>query len=220
MSAITTHAITTQSPVGKGVCGSWFGTAKIVLKPERGTPVEAQREHAAFLLGSVLGVPVVPGFVVPGEGWCSAYVSGLEEYGARFNYSPNTGRVWIESNADLLAKCAAFDWIIGNGDRHSGNLGFDGNGDLVLYDHGYCFSPPRWTDDNKRKLYSVSMGVYWDGVDAVPGFMDMVKAHAKDIRTILTHSLVLSIMRTVGRVEDVEGVLDRLSMEPFANNAL
>jgi len=50
----------------------------------------------------------------------------------------------VERNFDRAMKIAVFDFIIGNGDRHEGNIIVDGRGQLWAIDHdtGYTFGAP------------------------------------------------------------------------------
>ncbi|ABQ31614.1 MULTISPECIES: HipA family kinase [Acidiphilium] len=47
-----------------------------------------------------------------------------------------------------LGQLYGFDTWTANVDRHTGNLLFDGKGEIWLIDHGYCYTGPSWQVDH------------------------------------------------------------------------
>jgi Phosphatidylinositol 3- and 4-kinase len=122
-------------------------TVPIVYKPRGGeTPLWdypdgtlCHREVAAFLLAEALGWPNVPLTVLRdgprGEGAVQLFV----DHDPAEHYFTLRDRF-----ADEFRRVAAFDAIVGNGDRKAGHCLLDGDGTVWVVDHGLCFAARPW----------------------------------------------------------------------------
>jgi hypothetical protein len=122
-------------------------SALAVYKPRAGeTPLWdfpdgtlCNREVAAYLVARELGWPDVPPTVLrdgpQGEGSVQLYVDGVpgEHY--------FTLRERFE---DTFRSVAAFDLVVGNGDRKGGHCLLGRDGRVWVVDHGLCFAPRPW----------------------------------------------------------------------------
>ncbi|MGW4720507.1 hypothetical protein [Nocardia sp. NPDC004260] len=92
----------------------------------------AKREVAAFRVDEALGFGLVPP---------TAMVRGPKGWGSVQQFVPSTGaRNPTEYPKLQQQRMAAFDYIIGNTDRHPyGNFRTDLNGNIVAIDHGLAF---------------------------------------------------------------------------------
>lgn len=119
----------------------------VVYKPRAGeTPLWdfpdgtlADREVAAERVATALGWPNVPPTVLRdgphGEGSVQLFVEAdLHEH-----YFTLRGRF-----LDDFRKVAAFDVVVGNGDRKSGHCLLAPDGSIWVVDHGLCFSIEPW----------------------------------------------------------------------------
>lgn len=98
-----------------------------------------QREVAAYLVARSLGWPRVPPTVLRdgphGEGSVQVFV----EADPREHFFTLRRRRLAE-----FRPAAAFDVVVGNGDRKSGHCLLDGEGAIWFVDHGLCFHPMPW----------------------------------------------------------------------------
>jgi hypothetical protein len=122
-------------------------TALAVYKPREGeTPLWdfpegtlCNREVAAYLVARELGWPDVPATVLRdgphGEGSVQLYVEAdpAEHY--------FTLRDRFE---DVFRAVAAFDLVVGNGDRKAGHCLLAPDGRIWVVDHGLCFASDPW----------------------------------------------------------------------------
>jgi uncharacterized repeat protein (TIGR03843 family) len=97
------------------------------------------REVAAYLLARELGWPNVPPTVLRdgphGEGSVQLFVeSDPDEHYFTLR----------EAHADVFRAVAAFDVVVGNGDRKAGHLLLAPDGRVWVVDHGLCFSAEPW----------------------------------------------------------------------------
>jgi hypothetical protein len=137
-----------DAPVLSGASGCHVQSARIVRKQCAGLV-----EQIAFMVGSLIGLPVVPGFADSEDTWHSVFIPGMVEWRERFNdevsewsqriiYGTNQALLapWIAKpeNARMMARVRAFDEFLGNCDRHEGNLGLVGDS-LVVFDHDHIF---------------------------------------------------------------------------------
>jgi hypothetical protein len=124
-----------------GCSGARPASAKVITKPRAG-----QSEQAAFMIGSLLGVPVVPGFADADNNWHSVFVPGMQTVRDRFEArrgwvtDKDAFRAWVQEtdNVRAMARLRAFDEVISNGDRHHRNLGVACDA-LVVFDHDLIF---------------------------------------------------------------------------------
>ncbi|MDQ4005140.1 MAG: SCO1664 family protein [Actinomycetota bacterium] len=152
------------------------GSLPVVYKPREGeTPLWdfpqgtlCQREVAAYVVASALGWPNVPPTVLRdgphGEGSVQLFVDA--EAGEHY-YTLRERRP-----GDFRA-VAAFDMVVGNGDRKSGHclLGIDGQ--IWVIDHGLCF--------NDRAALRT---VIWEfaGEPVPPDLLDDIRGLHRDLR--------------------------------------
>lgn len=126
------------------------------------------REAAASDIAEVMGLDDVVPPVVVRE--IDGRVGSLHEYRnneltvARDKYNPFD----VIANDQEIARVAAFDYLIGNQDRHNGNwLVNENSGDYVLIDHGLAF--PESNDWGIRSNFMVNVRdkdlLVRDGVD-------------------------------------------------------
>ncbi|MGH2723765.1 MAG: SCO1664 family protein [Actinomycetota bacterium] len=118
-----------------------------VYKPRRGeTPLWdfpegtlCNREVAAYEVARELGWPAVPPTVLRdgphGEGSVQLFVDSHPEQ----HYF-----TLRDSRLDEFLPGAAFDVVVGNGDRKAGHCLSDGDGVIWFVDHGLCFHPTPW----------------------------------------------------------------------------
>lgn len=148
-----------------GEHSSWIandGENKLYVKPEsqhdfhQDSPV---KERAAFVLGNAMGMNV-PHTVVrrvqtpledrPGQRTSFASVHHgvpntttlghmMNQLGIRSEYYDPEYNEFLEENAAKRRQMLLLDQIIGNPDRHSGNLLIDHNGEWYPIDHGAAF---------------------------------------------------------------------------------
>jgi uncharacterized repeat protein (TIGR03843 family) len=121
--------------------------ALAVYKPRAGeTPLWdfpegtlCNREVAAALVAEALGWPAVPPTVLRdgphGEGSVQLYV----------DFDPGQHYFTLrETRLHEFRPVAAFDVIVGNGDRKAGHCLVDAAGTIWSVDHGLCFHPTPW----------------------------------------------------------------------------
>ena len=121
--------------------------APVVYKPRQGeSPLWdfppgtlCNREVAAYLVAEALGWPGVPPTVLRegplGEGSVQLFVRakpGEHYFTLRDRF------------ADEFRRVAAFDVLVGNGDRKSGHCLLDADKSIWVVDHGLCFSADPW----------------------------------------------------------------------------
>jgi hypothetical protein len=122
-------------------------TALAVYKPRAGeTPLWdfpegtlCNREVAAYLVARELGWPDVPATVLRdgphGEGSVQLY---LEADPAEHYFSLR------DRFEDVFRAVAAFDLVVGNGDRKAGHCLLAPDGRIWVVDHGLCFAAAPW----------------------------------------------------------------------------
>jgi hypothetical protein len=127
-----------------------FGTAKVVTKSDY-----TGAEQAAYIIGTLLGLPMAPGFSDDHGHWHSIFVPGLTDFRNYFGQRDSEDDPWRSYTLDIdrinawlgedgqrvtmLHRLRVFDEIVGNCDRHAGNVGIDSNGAMVVYDHDLCW---------------------------------------------------------------------------------
>ena len=150
-------------------------TVRVVYKPRDGeTPLWdfpagtlCRREVAAYVLAEALGWPNVPPTALRdgpmGEGSVQLFV----EHDPREHYFTLRDR-----SADELRAVAAFDVVVGNGDRKGGHCLAGTDGTTWVIDHGLCFN-----------VDAVLRTVIWDfaGEPLPPAILDDVARVAGDL---------------------------------------
>jgi hypothetical protein len=127
----------TLESAGTGITLPKLGTADVVVK--RDLLWNIQAEHLSLLLGTVLGLPMVPGFpaFIGGEWkWATIRIPNARTLGQAYGGYATSWKVFTDNHWDLSQRIFAFDLLIGNIDRHDGNLLVDSDDKVWLIDHG------------------------------------------------------------------------------------
>lgn len=183
----------------------------------------AGREVSAYLVGAATGWSPVPPTVLRdrgplGEGMCQLWidddaVSEEEILGfvptndvprrwrriARAQDDDGNAYVLAHANDERLARLAAFDAVINNGDRKGGHIINTVDGQVYGVDHGVCFNV-----DNK--LRTILWG--WVGEPLSPEIVDVLGK----LRAEMCGSLgdALGAHLTISEVNHVNARIDRL----------
>lgn len=110
---------------------------------------QAEREAAAWEVAKLVGMDdlATPCYVARLNGQKGSIMAW--NAGAHIAASEYSNMYDGEEN---VARAAAFDWVIGNEDRHAGNWMIDKHGDMHLIDHGCCFP-----DQAPYSMYNASI---------------------------------------------------------------
>jgi uncharacterized repeat protein (TIGR03843 family) len=174
-------------------------TLPVVYKPREGEMplwdfpegTLCQREVAAYLLAESLGWPNVPPTVLRdgphGEGSVQLFVDaepGEHYYTLR------------ERRADEFRPIAAFDALVGNGDRKSGHCMLGVDGQIWVVDHGLCF--------NRDPMLRT---VIWEfaGEPVPPALLVDVRRLHEQLRSRPGAGELLSLLSA----EEIEALVDR-----------
>jgi SPP1 gp7 family putative phage head morphogenesis protein len=112
---------------------------------------DPERDRAGYLVAREMGVDT-PVTVVRDEAWHDLGMSSLQEF-------RDFSKYWEGAVTDAeLRRMRLLDIVIGNLDRHGGNLGVTPEGTLIVFDHGFTF--PK---------YIFSHSYDWPGNDALMG---------------------------------------------------
>lgn len=175
------------------------GGVLAVYKPRAGeTPLWdfpegtlCQREVAAYVLADALGWPAVPPTVLRdgphGEGSVQLFI---EADPAAHYFTLRDGR------RDAFPPVAAFDVVVGNGDRKAGHCLLDPDGAVWVVDHGLCFQVRPWLRT-----------VIWDfaGEPVPAALLDDLRRVAADLRGGGMRARMLPLLAA----DEVDAVADR-----------
>jgi hypothetical protein len=152
--------------VEAGVCDTWLGTVRLSTGRDARAfvkllpPRQILSELVASLLAHYSELPAPLPLLVKvyrttlplSSSWQENEVERLA-FGSEDVAQPSFSRFTNQSqtviakllNWEYLNRTGAFDEWIANGDRHSGNLLFDGNSGFWLIDHSHAFTGAEWT---------------------------------------------------------------------------
>lgn len=126
-------------PVGDGVTGSRYCTLGGVVKTDvPGTAAyQVANEYICGALAIAVGLPAPPGTVARLADGSAAYVA--LRFGPRGDKPPpvNPAEVVLD-RPKLSAGVVMFDCWVLNGDRHQGNLAYQPEAGLSIFDHGHA----------------------------------------------------------------------------------
>lgn len=126
------------------------------------------REAAASDVADIIGLgDLVPPTVIRehegGKGSLQKFVSGAETALDKDSDIDDDGNSPKFDGEKDRARAAAFDYLIGNTDRHHGNWLVKGNGNLVLIDHGLAFPDSHKEDNSNIDFVQAAAGKYASG---------------------------------------------------------
>lgn len=154
----------------------------------------SRREMAAFDVATKLGidVPDVSRVEVGGQdGTAMRWIDGIKDGGDKFAAGG------VKKQPARLTELAVFDFIIGNTDRHSGNLIVDNKGNLYPIDNGLTFPESRWRADKPEVSIGGNMSQFIskasrsDSVGGEPRMRELMTEVAKpEFKAYLRNSAV------------------------------
>jgi hypothetical protein len=125
-------------PLGLGITGSRDVTVGGIAKAKHvNAPYSVQNEFVANRIAQFLHLPVSPGYVQEDDAQEIHFIS--------LNFNPNglslppiIPDIVVPLHPEVCAGVLAFDILIGNCDRHAGNLMHDmTTNEMVIFDHGH-----------------------------------------------------------------------------------
>lgn len=134
-----TIKLTKGGLVGLGITSPQFGNVETIVKNE-----DVVQEYISVELAHLLGVPVPPGFIAKDEygDWCFISVRvGIFE--PSYNDEAAVKDLTIKTHPKAYAQAQridAFDYLIGNSDRHPGNAVWTSKDSIAAIDHGFALS--------------------------------------------------------------------------------
>lgn len=128
-----------EGPIGQGASNGQWVQLRAAFKTNQPDQCTVQAEHIAARIAALLGLPCPGHSLIELPGGEIGFVS-LKFGDVHGNVAPATPPDLAMTQPDLSAGIIAFDVLIGNSDRHAGNIAHAGSGAPIIFDHSHALS--------------------------------------------------------------------------------